>query len=147
MTRFTNNSDSFLSIDRQIKALKDPLVEAGRVTEPNIFELNLAFEILRHNLLLGADIVCHHVDLGWESDHTQDLESSTLTFVDIRSHRGRLGSCESTEDNEEHCDVHFVRLSVLVGRVLSVKHCTGEVENSEDAILNSNGNTEGEGIA
>ena len=49
-TRLTNDSNNFIGLDYQVKALKDPLVASLWVAEPHILELNLAPKRARCNL-------------------------------------------------------------------------------------------------
>lgn len=47
LARFTHNGDVVISFDFQVQAFEDPLLEAGWVAEPDIFEFNRALESLR----------------------------------------------------------------------------------------------------
>jgi len=93
------------------------------------------------------DFWIHYIDLGRQSDHLKDLKSRSLGLVDVRAHRCALGGRECSENDQEHGDVHFVILSVLVVRVSTVEFTTGEVENSKDTVLDSDRDRKGKSVA
>ena len=52
-SRLADNSYGFIRVDLQIEALKDPLVQASRVAEPDVLKLDLALKLSLFNLLGG----------------------------------------------------------------------------------------------